>query len=185
MPKVFIPKMDHKHFLKGEVVPRGKFSQGDFILVRGKSDFIDQFIEWGERFRFHGDSSKYAVYTHAALIENEQGGLIEALSNGIVRSDISKYQRTEYTLVNIGATREDRIQAVEFAQACLGEKYGFMKFFSIGVSLLTGLKFSFGFDGEEVCSGLVARSLERTGAIFPHDPSHISPADLAAMYNVL
>ena len=45
--------------------------------------------------------------------------------------------------------------------------------------MLTGSKLAFFIDGRFVCSGLVARALERTGRIFDRDPSHIAPADLA------
>ena len=50
---------------------------------------------------------------------------------------------------------------------------------SLGVTLLAGAKLTFFVDGEFICSGLVARAMERTGAIFNRDPVHITPADLA------
>ena len=37
-------------------------------------------------------------------------------------------------------------------------------------------------DGQFVCSGLVARALERTGSIFDRDSAHIAPADLAKYF---
>jgi hypothetical protein len=55
---------------------------------------------------------------------------------------------------------------------------------SIGISLLTGLRFSFGFDGQQICSGLVARALERSDHIFERSPSHILPADLAFLFDI-
>lgn len=55
---------------------------------------------------------------------------------------------------------------------------------SIAYSLLTGGKFTFGLEGQAICSGLVARAMERTGAIFNRTPSHIMPADLAKYYKV-
>jgi len=39
-------------------------------------------------------------------------------------------------------------------------------------------------DGQMICSGLVARALERTGAIFQYDSWHLLPADLAEAFNV-
>jgi hypothetical protein len=53
---------------------------------------------------------------------------------------------------------------------------------SIALALLVGTKFSFGFAGQKICSGLVARALERTPAIFESEPSNIMPADLAQLY---
>jgi hypothetical protein len=55
---------------------------------------------------------------------------------------------------------------------------------SIALSLLTGGKFTFGFDGQSICSGLVARALERMCAIFNRSSSHIMPADLAKYIEV-
>jgi hypothetical protein len=52
----------------------------------------------------------------------------------------------------------------------------------IALGLATGGKFTFGFDGQAISSGPVARALERTKAIFNRTPSHIMPADLA-MYS--
>jgi hypothetical protein len=55
---------------------------------------------------------------------------------------------------------------------------------SIAYTLLTGGKFTFAIDGEAICSGLVARAMERTGAIFNRTPTHVMPADLAKYYDV-
>jgi len=79
----------------------------------------------------------------------------------------------------------NRTHEVEFAQACLHNHYGWLTIVSIALSLLTGSKLGFGVDGQEICSALVARCLERTGEIFPTDPWHIMPADLAKYYDVL
>src|SRR5262249_25849934 len=82
------------------------------------------------------------------------------------------------------ADKHDRQQVVEFAKKSLHQKYGWFTILSIGLSLLTGGKFTFGFDDQSICSGLVARSLERTNAIFNRTPSHIMPADLAMYFTV-
>jgi uncharacterized protein YycO len=140
----------------------------------------------GQALRFRGKNRKYAHWNHAALVVGAGGGIIEALgpSPGVVQQDISKYAPREYTIVRIRASPEDRDEAVGFARACLGEKYGVLTIVSIAISLLTGTRFSFGFDGQKTCSGLVARALERTRAIFTKEPSHIMPADLARAYHV-
>jgi hypothetical protein len=49
---------------------------------------------------------------------------------------------------------------------------------------LTGCKFTFGVDGQVICSGLVARCLERTSIIFPGAAGNVSPADLAKQFGV-
>lgn len=111
-----------------------------------------------------------------------EGDLIEAVGAGVVPSHLAKYDGVEYHLVRISASPEDRAQAVAFARASLQQGYGYATVVSIAISLATGAKFSFGFNGQQICSGLVARALERTSAIFQQEPSHITPAELAKLY---
>jgi hypothetical protein len=112
---------------------------------------------------------------------------VEALGGGVKRRNLAVYRDTEYTVVKIDPivqAPEDRHQAVLFAEWSLDQPYGFLSIVSIAYGLLTGGKFTFGFDGQHICSGLVARALERTGAIFNRTPSHIMPADLAKYFLV-
>jgi hypothetical protein len=74
------------------------------------------------------------------------------------------------------------MQAATFARSCVGAQYGWVSIVSITISLITGGRFAFAIDGQLICSGLVARSLERTTAIFKHDPARIMPAELAEIY---
>jgi hypothetical protein len=113
--------------------------------------------------------------------------LIEAINAGVIETNISRYKDTEYHLVHLEdslADRHDREQAVKFAEASLGQKYGYVMVASIALSLLTGAKFAFGYDGQSICSGLVARALERSSALFDRSPSHTLPADLAKKFKV-
>ncbi len=156
---------------------------GDFILTHGDA-IISKIIRLGQRLRIHGTDGKYTHWNHAALIADTDGGVIEALGRGITRRDLSDYVGTEYHVVRIDAAKEDRAQAVAFAASCVGQPYAWFTIISISLSLLTGGKFSFGFEGQHICSGLVARALERTAAIFNRMPTHIMPADLAKYYDV-
>ena len=74
---------------------------------------------------------------------------------------------------------------VAFAEHWVGAQYDWATIVSITISLLTGAKLSFGFAGQLICSGLVARALERTTAIFDEEPSHVVPADLAKMFDIV
>lgn len=156
---------------------------GDFILTHGNA-WTSKLIRIGQSLRFHGHNRKYAHWNHAAIIITKSGEIIEALGAGIKKQHISKYRPEDYYLVRIKASSEDRRQVVNFAMHSLDQKYGFATIASIAISLTTGLKLSFGFDGEQICSGLVARAMERTWAIFNKTPSHITPADLARYYDV-
>lgn len=120
------------------------------------------------------------------MIVEKNGSLVEAVGAGVIESHISDYKATDYHLVTLGilANETDRAQAVAYARWCLGEDYGIMTIISVCISLLVGGKFNFGFDGQQICSGLIARALERSDVIFDRSPSHILPADLARYFSV-
>jgi uncharacterized protein YycO len=170
-------------FSPGEQIPNPL--PGDFILTHGTS-WTSRMIRWGEAIRYRGADKPFARWNHAAIFINEQGDIIEALGGGVQQRNISIYKDTEYHVVHLENVIDvNRTHEVEFAQACLHDHYGWLTIVSIALSLLTGSKLGFGVDGQEICSALVARCLERTGEIFPTDPWHIMPADLAKYYNVL
>ena len=152
-----------EHLVPGKEVVNP--APADFILTRGDA-WTSKLIRFGQALRFHGSDRKYTYWNHAALVINTQGDIIEALGAGVKKRHISKYKPEDYCYVRVRASEEDRKQAVYFANCALEESYGWITIASITVSLITGLKFSFGFDGQQICSGLVARAMERTWAIF-------------------
>jgi len=156
---------------------------GDFILLHSDELFA-RFIQIGQRLRFHGRNRRYCHWNHAALIVGDNSEIVEALGPRIEKGNLSKYKGKDYQLVRINADAQDRQEAARFALWCLPQPYGYLTIASIAFTLLTGCKFSFMIDGQEICSGLVARALERTAAIFNRDPSHVTPADLAKFFNV-
>ena len=169
----------------GEEASPTEYDPGDFILTHG-SAFFSRLIQLGQMLRFRGQDRKYTRWNHAAMIVSKEGDLIEALGRGVRRSKLSKYKATEYHVIQLGpiASLQDRQQAITFAEWSLNQKYGWMTIISIALSLITGGKFNFGFEGQSICSGLVARALERTSAVFNRTPSHIMPADLAKYFEV-
>ena len=159
---------------------------GDFVLTRGH-EWTSFMIRVGERLRFRGADRKFAYWNHAALLTDINGGIIEALGSGVKAGNISKYKPIDYHVVRLDSVSdEDREHEVAFAKDCVEkqDKYGYVTILSIGLSLLFGGRLGFGIDGQEICSGLVGRALERTGEIFEEDPWHMMPADLAAAYQV-
>jgi len=180
-----------------DAYPAGQAAQSvqpaDFILTHG-SGWFDGLIRFGQALRYRGPDRKYTRWNHAALIVNDAGDIIEADGGGVARANLSKYTSTEYYLVRVQASPEDRAEVVKFAEASVGGGYGTLTIVSIALTLATGAKFNFGVDGQQICSGLVARAEERTGVIFvdgttggPEDlrePSHMMPADLAKYYGV-
>jgi len=157
---------------------------GDFILTHG-AELFSQLIRIGQQVRFGGADRAYTFWNHAALVVSADGTIVEALGSGVERRSIADYDPTQYTVVRITASAADRAEAAAFAESCVGHPYGWTTIVSIALSLLTGAKLSFGFNGQLICSGLVARSLERTTAIFEDEPSHIMPAQLAKLYGAI
>ena len=182
-PVVTRPKV--RRFAPDEGASPQQFERGDFILTHGKS-WTSWLIRFGQGLRFWGADRRYTWWSHAAMIVAADGALVEALGAGVTRTHISKYRPAEYHLVSISeiVAPADRNEAVAFAEWSVGMPYGYVNIISIAISLLTGGKFTFGFDGQAICSGLVARALERTKAIFNRTPSHIMPADLAMYFQV-
>ncbi len=170
-----------EHLAPGE--RSGDPKPGDFILTHG-GELFSALIRIGQSLRFRGPDARFAYWNHAAIFVSSDGAIVEALGPRVARRSIADYDGTQYTVVHIDASAEDRSEAVAFAEHAIGAKYDWATIVSIALSLLTGAKLSFGFAGQMICSGLVARALERTTVIFDDEPSHIMPADLAKLYGV-
>jgi len=171
------------HQPDGVVVKPGAPQPGDFILTHGE-EWTSRLIRFGQSLRYRGASAKYTYWNHTALLVDDQGSIVEALGTGVAQRSIHDYDPTQYTVVRIDATDADRAEAAAFARSTIKAEYGWITIVSIAISLVTGGKFAFAIDGQLICSGLVARSLERTTAIFKHDPARIMPAELAEIFHV-
>jgi len=157
------------------------FEPGDFILTH-HHHAVSRLIRLAQKIR--GRERRYSYWSHAALIIDREGNLVEAESKGVVVSPLSKYEQVEYHVVHLGdsADQRDREQAVAFALSLVGKPFGYLDLFSVGLSLLTGAKINVAYESHLTCSALVARALERTSAIFDDEPGHMLPADLARHY---
>jgi uncharacterized protein YycO len=185
MTQAFIPLVgvSVERYGPGEEAPHPQ--PGDFILTHGNA-WVSKCIQVGQGLRFRGADRKYTHWDHTAIIIDEDGGLIEAATSGTRLINLSYYKTVEYHLVSLGPTvnATDRAEAVAFAKWSLQEKYAWLTIVCIACGLLTGGKLTFGFEGQQICSGLVARAMERTPAIFDRNPEDIMPADLAKYYHV-
>ena len=159
------------------------FERGDFVLVAG-THFNSGLIRFGQKLRIHGADRRHVQWTHAALIVDRTGSLIEAVGAGVRRWHLDGYRDDDYVVVRIHASEENRDEVVRFAEWALsrGASYSRLSTVSMALSMLTGSRLMFSIDGQFVCSGLVARALERTGSIFDRDSAHIAPADLAKYF---
>jgi hypothetical protein len=159
---------------------------GDFLLTHS-AGLYGTLIRFGEAIRYWRKDKVFAHWSHAAIFVDKDGNIVEALGGGVQKRNISVYRGTEYVVVHLPATTTplDRQEAITFAEYCLNDKYGWLTIVSIALCLLTGAKLSFGVDGQQICSALVARCIERIGEIFREaEPWHLMPADLAKHFNV-
>jgi len=130
---------------------------GDFILTHS-SGFYGEVIRFGETLRYWGKDKIFAHWSHAAIFVNDSGDIVEALGGGVQKRNISVYKGTEYVIVHLPSTTTtaDRQQAVEFAEFSLNDPYGWLTIVSMALCLITGARFGFGVDGQQICSALVA-----------------------------
>jgi|SRR5579862_3401304 len=155
---------------------------GDFLLTHAYA-WTSRLIRFGEGLRYRNTNRQFAYWSHAVAIVSTDGAIIEALGSGVTAGHLSKYAGTDYVYVRIQSTDEDRAEMTAFAEAQVGEQYGFLTIASIAISLLTTGRLRFQLAGTEICSGLVARMLER--GVYTWDvPASVMPADLARFFDV-
>jgi hypothetical protein len=171
-----------QRFGPGETATR--FDPGDFILTHRHNPMAG-LISSGEKRRFRGPDAVYAHWSHCALVVGDDGALVEAESTGVKRSPISRYRDDEYHLVSLGSTfpPEGRHRAVEYAEAQVGQAFGYLALVGAALFLLFGLPLSPMRRNHQICSGLVVRALQRGGLMPEADPSLVLPSDLARMYD--
>jgi hypothetical protein len=155
---------------------------GDFILTHADA-WTSRLIRFGESIRYRGANRPFAHWSHTAAVVSDTGEIVEALGRGVTAGNISKYAGTDYAYVRIQAEAEDRAQMAGFARGQVGAEYGFLTIASITFGLLTSGRLTFGLSGTEICSGLVARMLERGWYVWV-DPPSVMPADLARFFDV-
>jgi hypothetical protein len=179
-----------KHSISVETVPGGSepvqgFLPGDFLLGRAHGVKHD-LIRFGQNLRLHGEDKRYCVYTHAALVVSPSGKIIEAVGEGVRATSLKQYviDKEVYQVVRIEASAHDRQQVIDFAAFVLDSRapYAFLANISTALWAFTGSRLMFFLDGSFTCSGLVAASLERTGAMFGMNSARMMPAQLAVFF---
>jgi uncharacterized protein YycO len=162
-----------------------RFDPGDFILTHRYRP-IAALIRIGQELRFRGPDSVYARWTHCALVVADDGAIVEAESLGVERGRISKYTSREYHLVRLGPEfgPEGRERAIAYANAQVGQAFGFLNLTGAALFLLFGLHVRLMRRDHQICSGLVVRALQKGGLLKDADPALMLPADLAKIYDV-
>jgi hypothetical protein len=184
-----IPGVTVEYFGPGKMPDQ--WHMGDYMLVsagvwkdgkRGPVPFVSRMIQIAQGLRYRGKRSTFAHWNHAVWVS--EGCLIEALFHGVTERAYDKYRDVEFHVVHSNLNEVERAGADAFVryEVDVHAGYGRLQIVSIGLSLLTGLKLSFGMPGTAICSGLVAAAL--AAPRWREDPSRVMPADLAAYADV-
>lgn len=154
---------------------------GDLVLTHGDY-FFSKLIRFGQKLRY---PAKYALWNHAALVLNEQGDIVEALGEGVVRTHLSKYREKEYTVVHVDLHPHDQAQVLAFAESVLAAKYkyGWRTIVSLFFNLALNRKYVTVKYGTSICSGFYADALTRGKFIWPDPPAAMKPAGLAQVFD--
>jgi uncharacterized protein YycO len=162
-----------------------RFEPGDFILTH-RNRPIAGLITIAQKVRFRGPDAVFAHWSHCALVVDEGGSLVEAETFGVTRSPISKYRSTEYHLVLLGSEfgPEGRKRAVDYANAQVGQAFGFLAMTGVTFFLVFGWPLRLMRRDHQICSGLVVRALKKGSLLQGSDPALMLPADLAKIYDV-
>jgi hypothetical protein len=159
-----------------------------YIVLTSGAHWTSRMIRFGQRLRFRGERAKFAHWNHVALVLDAEGNIGEALSQGVVRTNLSKYEGTDYHLVRVQCSAEDREQIGAFAKAVLDSpkrtSYGWLTIVSLFFTLGFGSTIMIGKIGTAICSGFASEALVRTSAILPRPPAYMMPADVAEYFSV-
>ena len=161
------------------------FVPGDFILAHRRR-FIAGLISLAQKRRFRGADAVYAHWSHAAVIVEKDGALVEAEMTGVKLSPISKYRDDEYHLVRLGPefASDARARAAAYAKGRVGQGFGYLDLFGAILYLLFGWPLRLVRRNHEICSGLVVRALQTGGQVPELDPALTLPADLAKLFDI-
>lgn len=145
---------------------------GDFYVVHS-TDVQARIIQAGTSSRWN----------HTGILIDDHDNLIEALGSGVTLGNLSKYSGRDYLVLSPPLTDVQRAQAVQTAQAAIGEPYDRFAVAGFVIDWITGGSFVFGRNKHSICSALVAICYASAGVEPPQDPRRMSPGDLMKWFN--
>jgi uncharacterized protein YycO len=173
---------DYVHCPAGEIVTG--LRRGDLVLIRGPG-WLGKAIRLGAWRRFRDDYKRYGYWSHAALVVNDKGHLLEVHARGVALCSIEKYRDTDFCHVRLDLSEAARDEATRYAQQHVGQHYDLWGFVLLGISVTFGDLFRVPDTGKPGCVSLIARALQRAGITFDRAPPELMPADLAKRFGVL
>jgi hypothetical protein len=158
--------------------------RGDLLLIRGEG-LLGTAIRLGAWRRFRKGDLRYGYWSHAALVVNDAGQLLEVHARGVGLCGIEKYRATDFCYVRLGLSEAAGHDATQYARAHLGQRYDLLGFVLLGLSVTFGDLFRVPDTGKPGCVSLIARALGRAGITFERAAPELMPADLAKRFGVL
>jgi hypothetical protein len=130
---------------------------GDLVLV-ARTGGTARLIRFGQRLRLRGADRGYAKWTHAALLVDSAGTLVEAEGTGLQHGHLDRYVDDDYVVVRLEVSAANRADLVRIAVWTLRNS------------------------GRTTVGVLVGGALERIGVLFDRDAARLTPADLARYF---
>lgn len=164
------------------------YSLGDILLVNddtGPTDLLGGLIQAGEKARYGKNAPADVVWwTHSALIVSQDGHLVEALANGVARSNILKYAHVQRKVISLDTlagrpvTQQERELVVAGALEDVGLEYNRVDFAGLAIQLLFGVDWGVNDGRADICSELVSRFTEKVIPRFQFKPGDMMPLDI-------
>lgn len=127
-------------------------------------------------------------WNHAAIVvavEGDRVKIAEATSRGVLHAYLDEKADELLVIETDFDDEEDRMDAVAWAEARVGVRYGYFNAFMCGLNnVLAGLNLAIKKTDAIICSELVTEALEHAGFDFTKDSSQVSPGDLASYFGV-
>jgi hypothetical protein len=158
--------------------------KGDLVLIRGPG-WLGRAIRLGAWRRFRKDDLRYGYWSHAALVVNDAGHLLEVHARGVGLCTIEKYRATDFCYLRLDLSEAARREAAHYARGFLGQRYDLAGFVLLGLSVTLGDLFRVPDTGRPGCVSLIVRALTRAGITFDRAAPDMMPADLAKRFGVL
>lgn len=162
----------------------GGLRRGDLLLIRGPG-WLGRAIRLGAWRRFGPEFSRYGHWSHAALVVNDDGHLLEVHARGVALCGIEKYRDVDFCHVRLPLGERARYNVSAYACGFLGQRYDIWGFVLLGLSVTLGDRFTVPDTGRPGCVSLIVRALERAGLTFDRAASDMMPADLARQFGVV
>jgi uncharacterized protein YycO len=152
---------------------------GDMLLLK-KAGLIPRAIRVGEWLR--RTDRAYAWANHAAVFLDAET-IAEAGPHGIALTAIADYQHLLYAVVHPDATDDQIGVTLDFVEAKLGVKYGFLTILAEAFNSLFHTRVVIGDGDRLICSAFACEAWMPVGLIADVAPEICMPADLARFFD--